>query len=101
MNCKWTKINNVESLDMATTWINFLVFALNVVVIYLFPKVVNVSCDNNVMKLAYIIIVQNFPKSFNKKKFWIFKWQKGFVILICTISSIHIYASMFTIYVRK
>jgi hypothetical protein len=52
---------------MATTWINFLVFASNVVVIYLFPKVVNVSCDNNVMKLAYIIIVQNFPKTFNIK----------------------------------
>jgi hypothetical protein len=51
---------------MATTWINFIVFASNVAVIYLFPKVVNVSCDNNVMNLAYIIIVQNFPKMFNK-----------------------------------
>jgi len=65
MNYKWTKINNVESLDMAITWIFFLVFASNVVVIYLFAKVVNVSCNNNVMKLAYIIIVQNFPKAVN------------------------------------
>lgn len=65
MNYKLSKINNVESLDMATTWINFLVYASNVIVIYLFPEVVNVSCDNNVMKLAYIIIVQNFWKSFN------------------------------------
>jgi hypothetical protein len=66
MNYNWTKINNVESLDMATTWIKFIVFASNVVVIYLFLKMVNVSCDNNVMKLPYIIIVQNLPKTFNK-----------------------------------
>lgn len=36
-----------------------------------------------------------------KKNIWIFKCQKGFVILICTISSIYIYASMFMVYVRK
>jgi hypothetical protein len=58
-----TKINNTESLDMAK---KIIVFASSVVVIYLYPKVVNVSCDNNVMKLAYIIIVQNFPITFNK-----------------------------------
>jgi len=68
MNYKLTNINNIESLNMATTWINFLVFASNVVVIYLFPKVLNVSCDNNVMNLAYIVIVQNFPKMFNNNK---------------------------------
>ncbi len=39
----------------------FLVFTLNVVAIYSTPKYANVSCDDNVMKLSYIIIVTLHP----------------------------------------
>ncbi len=42
---------------MAITCIFFLVFTLNFVVIYSTPKIVNVSCNDNVMNLSYIIIV--------------------------------------------
>ncbi len=49
--------NNVEGLYMAITCITFLLFVLNVVVINLTPKMVNVSCDDNVVNLSYYIIV--------------------------------------------
>ncbi len=42
----------------------FLVFTLNVVAIYSTPKYVNVSCDDNVVKLSYIIIVTSHPFKF-------------------------------------
>jgi hypothetical protein len=42
---------------MAITCITFLLFVLNVVVINLTPKMVNVSCDDNVVNLSYYIIV--------------------------------------------
>jgi hypothetical protein len=42
---------------MAITCITFLVFALNVIVINSIPKMVNVSCDDNVVNLSYITIV--------------------------------------------
>jgi uncharacterized membrane protein (DUF485 family) len=51
------KNNNVESLYITITCITFFVFVLNVVVINLAPKIVNVSCDDNVVNLSYIIIV--------------------------------------------
>jgi hypothetical protein len=35
----------------------FLVFVMNVVVINLTPRMVNVSCDDNVVNLSYITIV--------------------------------------------
>jgi hypothetical protein len=43
---------------MAITCITFFVFVLNVVVINSAPKMVNVSCDDNVVNLSYYIIVQ-------------------------------------------
>ncbi len=49
--------NNIDGLYMAITCINFLLFVLNVVVINLTPKMVNVSCDDNVVNLSYYIIV--------------------------------------------
>ncbi len=49
--------NNIEFLYMAITCIDFLVFVLNVVIINLAPKIVNVSCDDNVVNLSYNIIV--------------------------------------------
>jgi hypothetical protein len=49
--------NNVESLYINVTCIAFLVFALNVVVINPTPKMVNVSCDDNVVNLSCIIIM--------------------------------------------
>jgi hypothetical protein len=48
--------DNVEGMYIAI-WIAFLVFALNVVVIYSIPKHVKASCDDKVVKLSYIIIV--------------------------------------------
>ncbi len=51
------KINNVEGLYMVIKCIAFLVFLLNVVVINSAPKMVNFSCDDNVMNLSYITIV--------------------------------------------
>jgi hypothetical protein len=48
---------NVEGLYMVITCITFLVFVFNVVVINLAPKMVNVSCDDNVVNLSYYIIV--------------------------------------------
>jgi hypothetical protein len=36
-------------------WITFHVFTLNVVIIYLIPKDVKVSCDDKVVKLSYIL----------------------------------------------
>jgi hypothetical protein len=41
---------------MAITCIALLVFILNVVVINSIPKMVNVSCDDNVVNLSYITI---------------------------------------------
>jgi len=49
--------NNVEGLYIAITCIIFLVFVLNVVVINSTPKMVNISCDDNVVNLSYYIIV--------------------------------------------
>ncbi len=49
--------NNVEGLYMAITCVVFPVFVLNVVVINSAPKMVNFSCDDNVMNLSYITIV--------------------------------------------
>ncbi len=49
--------DNVEGLYIAIIWITFLVFAFNVDAIYSTPKDVKVSCDDNVVKLSYIIIV--------------------------------------------
>jgi K+-transporting ATPase A subunit len=49
--------NNVEGLYMVIICIIFLVFILSVV-INSTPKIVDVSCDDNVMNLSYII---NFP----------------------------------------
>jgi hypothetical protein len=42
---------------MVITCIFFLVFALNVFVIYSTSKIINVSCNDNIMNLSYIIIV--------------------------------------------
>jgi hypothetical protein len=50
------KNNNVESLYIAITCVAFLVFVLNVVIINLAPKMVNVSCDDNVVNLSYNIL---------------------------------------------
>jgi hypothetical protein len=47
----------VEGLYMVITCIFFLVFALNVFVIYSTSKIINVSCNDNIMNLSYIIIV--------------------------------------------
>ncbi len=49
--------NNVEGLYMVITCITFLVFVLNVVVINSTPKMLNVSCDDNVVNFSYYIIV--------------------------------------------
>jgi hypothetical protein len=49
--------NNVEGLYMDITCVTFLIFVMNVVVINLTPKMVNVSCDDNVVNLSYITIV--------------------------------------------
>ncbi len=49
--------NDVEDLYMAITCITFFVFVLNVDVINSTPKMVNVSCDDNVLNLSYITIV--------------------------------------------
>ncbi len=48
--------DNVEGMNIAIIWIAFLVFALNVVVIYSIPKHLKASCDDKVVKLSYIII---------------------------------------------
>ncbi len=70
--------NNIECLYMAITCISFLVFVLNVVIINLAPKIVNVSCHDNVVSLSYNIIVsfcayvfmlEWFFKSIKKIKF--------------------------------
>ncbi len=53
--------NNVEGLHIVIIWTTFLVFALNVAIIYLIPKDVKVSCDDKVMKLSYIISVLFWP----------------------------------------
>ncbi len=48
----------VEGLYMAFTCIGFFfVFVLNVIVINSIFKLLNVSCDDNVVNLSYIIIV--------------------------------------------
>ncbi len=44
----------VEGLYMVIRCIFFLVFAQNFVVIYSTPKIINVSCNDNVMNLSYI-----------------------------------------------
>ncbi len=49
--------NNMEGLYMVITCITSLVFVLNVVVINSTLKMLNVSCDDNVANLSYIIIV--------------------------------------------
>jgi hypothetical protein len=53
--------DNVEGMYIAIIWIACLVFALNVVAIYLAPKDVQVSSDDKVMKLSYIIIIPFQP----------------------------------------
>ncbi len=53
--------DNVEGLHIVIIWITFLVFALNVAIIYLIRKDVKVSCDDKVMKLSYIISVLFWP----------------------------------------
>jgi hypothetical protein len=44
---------NVENLYMIIKRIIFLVFSLNVVAIYSILKIINVSCDDNIVKLSY------------------------------------------------
>jgi hypothetical protein len=56
--------NNIECLYMAITCIIFLVFQLNVVMINSAPKIVNVSCDDNVVNLSYNIIVSFYAYVF-------------------------------------
>jgi hypothetical protein len=51
---KWIsniKMDNVKNMHTDHTWI-VLVFTLNVVVIYLAPKEIHVSCDDNVVELS-------------------------------------------------
>jgi len=50
--------NNVEGLYMVIICIDFLIFVLNIAIINSTPKMVNVSCDDNVVNLSYIIIVK-------------------------------------------
>jgi hypothetical protein len=47
----------VEGFYMVIRCIFFLVFAQNFVVIYSTPKIINVSYNDNVMNLSYIINV--------------------------------------------
>jgi hypothetical protein len=44
-------MDNVKNMHIDLTWI-ILVFTLNVVVIYLVPKEIHVSCDDNVVELS-------------------------------------------------
>jgi hypothetical protein len=44
---------NVENLYMIIKQIIFLVFSLNVVAIYSTLTIINVSCDDNIVKLSY------------------------------------------------
>jgi hypothetical protein len=53
--------DNVGGLYIAIIWITLLIFALNVVAIYLAPKDLKVLCDDKVVKLSYIIIVPFQP----------------------------------------
>jgi hypothetical protein len=46
-------IMNVENLYMIIKQIFFLVFSLNLVAIYSTVKIINVSCDDNIVKLSY------------------------------------------------
>jgi hypothetical protein len=48
---------NVEDLYIAIIRITFLVFALNVAIIYLAFKDVKILCDDKIVKLSYIIVV--------------------------------------------
>jgi len=44
---------NVENLYMIIKQIFFLVFSLNVVAIYSTLKIIDVSCNDNIVKLSY------------------------------------------------
>jgi hypothetical protein len=43
---------------MVNICIAFLIFVLNIAIINSTPKMVSVSCDDNVVNLSYIIIVK-------------------------------------------
>jgi hypothetical protein len=50
--------DSVEGLYMVIICIAFLIFVLNIAIKNSTPKMVNVSCDDNVVNLSYIIIVK-------------------------------------------
>jgi hypothetical protein len=60
--------SNIESLYMAITCISFLVFVLNVVIINWALKIINVSCDDNVVTPlpAYSLSFQGLISIFGK-----------------------------------
>jgi hypothetical protein len=88
--------NNVEGLYMDITCIVFLVFVLNVV-INLTPKMVNVSCDHNVVNLSYITIVPFHAHTFMFECF--FESMKEIIFDVCGLKCVSLRHNIWDVFI--